>query len=194
MRAGQFQVFRLELLALLQDAVTDRARAVLDREDPGKEVRLDLHLVARAHADEVGRDPAAIEGAPRRDDLAHRRDQVRRHCDRAGRHPVEIPLRQVVRESRRVVHVPVREQDVVDRDELVGRLADVEADVELRHAHHRLLPGDGVAEDIQVINLHACQVMTGHLDLPFSIYDLPFILRTRRPLCSAPVPIIIRKS
>jgi len=53
-----------------------------------------------------------------------------------------------------VVHVPVGEQDVVNRNHLVRRFADIEADVQLRHGDHGLLTRDGVADDIQVFDLY----------------------------------------
>ncbi len=50
--------------------------------------------------------------------------------------------------------MPVREQNVTDRDELVGRLADIEAHVELRQRHDRLLARDGVPENIEIVDLN----------------------------------------
>ena len=67
---------------------------------------------------------------------------------------------------------PCVSRTVVDGDDLVGGLADVEADVELRHADHRLLAGDRIAEEVQVVDLNAGQVVTGHFDLSFMNYEL----------------------
>ncbi len=71
-----------------------------------------------------------------------------------------------------MVHVPVGQQDVVDGNELVGRLADVEADIELRHPHHRFLAGNRIAEQVEIVDLNMGQIMTGHFDSLFMVFDL----------------------
>ncbi len=46
-----------------------------------------------------------------------------------------------------MVHVPVGDAQVVARQRKLRRAPDVEADIQLRHLHHRLLPRHAVADD-----------------------------------------------
>ena len=71
-------------------------------------------------------------------------------------------MREVVGDAGGVVHVAVSEQDVVDGDNLVGGLSDVEADVELGDGDDGFLTGDGVADDVEVVDFYMCQIMAWH--------------------------------
>lgn len=61
-----------------------------------------------------------------------------------------------------MVHVAVGEEDMIYRYDLVGGLSYVEADVELGHSDNRFFAGDGVADDVEVVNFNSCQSVTGH--------------------------------
>ena len=126
------------------------------REDLGKQVRLDSDFVAGLDADEVGRDAIAVEFRPGADNVPHGFQQVFRGQDRPGGHAAEVALGQIVRDSGRVVHMPVREQDVVDRNDLVRGLTDVESNVQLRYGHHGLFTGNGITDDIQIVDGYLC--------------------------------------
>ena len=56
----------------------------------------------------------------------------------------------------------VSEKDVVDGDNLVGGLTDVEANVELGYSNDGLLTGDGIADDVEVVNFYMCQIVAWH--------------------------------
>ena len=65
-----------------------------------------------------------------------------------------------------MVHVAVCQKNVIDRDDLIGSLADIEADVQLRYGDNCLLTGDGIARDLQIVNCYAGQTMTWHAPVP----------------------------
>ena len=138
---------------------------MLGRKDPRDQVGLDGELVARFDADEIGLDPGAVQLAPGLDDLPDRPQQVGRGQDRARRLPAKLPMRQVIRDAGRMVHVAVRQQDMVDGNQLVRGLADVKTDIELRHRDHRLFAADGVPDDVQIVKLYLRQLVAGHSNL-----------------------------
>jgi hypothetical protein len=55
-----------------------------------------------------------------------------------------------------VVHVAVRKKNVVYGNNLVGGLADVETDIQLRHRNDGLFACDRIADYFQIIYLYAC--------------------------------------
>ena len=56
-------------------------------------------------------------------------------------------MAEVVGDPGYVVHVPVRDAQVVAREGKLRRAADIEADVQIRNLNHRLLAGHAVSDD-----------------------------------------------
>ena len=65
--------------------------------------------------------------------------------------PDERPLGEVIGYPRGVVHVPVRQADVVDRDDFARGSPHVEADVVFRRGDDRFLARQGEADDLDPI-------------------------------------------
>ena len=61
-----------------------------------------------------------------------------------------------------MVHMAVRQQDIVDGYDLVGSLADIKADIQLRHRNNGLLAGYRVADDLEIVYFNMCQIVAGH--------------------------------
>ncbi len=61
-----------------------------------------------------------------------------------------------IRNTPGVVHMPMCEQNMVYGNNLVGGLADIEADVQLRDRNHGLLARDRIADDFQIVYLDMC--------------------------------------
>ena len=101
------------------------------------------------HRDQLVRRPLPLDIAPASQQRIDRPLQLARQQDRPRLHPLEISLREVVRQPRDVIHVAVRDADDVAGQGEVGSAADVEADVQLRDLHDRLLAGDAVADDVE---------------------------------------------
>lgn len=74
------------------------------------------------------------------------------HDDTTGCVSDEISLREVVSDARGVIHVAMRETDVVDGDDLSRRSSDVETDVEFRRGDDRFLARKGKSEEFDVID------------------------------------------
>jgi len=125
-------------------------------EGPCEEIGFYLVFIAWFEADEFCGNGLAIEASPGVDDLFYGGQQVGRCEEGAWGLSGEVPLGEVVGEARGVIHVAVREQNVVYGDDLVGGFADVETDIELRNGDDGFFAGDGVADDLQILYLYGC--------------------------------------
>jgi hypothetical protein len=63
-------------------------------------------------------------------------------------------MREIIRNARRVVHVAVREQNMVYWNNLVRGLSDVKAHIQLRDSDHGLFGRDRIADDLQLVYLY----------------------------------------
>jgi hypothetical protein len=61
-------------------------------------------------------------------------------------------MRKIVPDPGGMVHVPVRQQYMVDRYDLIGGLAYVKADIQLRHPNDRLFARYRIPDDIQIVD------------------------------------------
>ncbi len=125
-------------------------------EYPRKKVRLYLVFVAGFYADEVGRYLTAVQVAPCIDYFPHRPQQILRSQYRPRGLAGKISLGKIICDTPGVVHMPVCEQNITYRNNLVGGLADVEADIQLRDCNHGLLTRDRIADDFQIVYLDMC--------------------------------------
>lgn len=151
LRSGQFEIFGFELLSLFDNGIADRSSAVLGWKHSDEEIGLDRVFVAGLYTDELAGDVVAVEPAPCLHDLLDRLEQVFRKQYRPRRLAAEFAMRQIISDPSRMVHVPVGQQHVIDGYNLVGSLANIEADVKLGHTDDGLLAGDGVAQNVKIV-------------------------------------------
>ena len=147
-RAGQL---RAQPLADPLDGTPQRLHPVGGREESEDEVPAELDRVTgadRLHLDVV-RD-AAFEAGADGEQFGDRLDQRARHVDRAAGHSVELSLACPRREAQDVVHVTVRDRDVLEGDERPRRTPGIESETQLRQQYQRRLPGPRTARQAQL--------------------------------------------
>ena len=120
-------------------------------EDAGNEIWFYLEFVARLYANKIGGEFVAVETGPGVEDVFNGREEIFRGENRACGLTAEIAMREVIGDTGGVVHMAVGEQDVIYGYNLVWGLADIEANVELRHRDDGFLAGNRIADYIQVI-------------------------------------------
>jgi len=125
-------------------------------EDPCYKVRLYLILVAGFNRHDIGRDFISVELSPGIDELFYGRNEIFR-CENGPRSlATEFSVGEVICDTSSVIHVAMREEDVIYLNDLAGSLSYVEADIELRHSDDGFFPGDGVANYIEIIDFKSC--------------------------------------
>jgi hypothetical protein len=124
---------------------------VLSGKYAGDQVWFYLELVAGLNAYEVGGKLVAVETSPCVDDVLNGREEIFGRENGARGLAAEIAMREVIGNTRGVVHMAMGKEDVIYGYNLVGGLADIEADIELRHRDNGFLAGNRIADYIQVI-------------------------------------------
>ena len=111
----------------------------------GVEVSSDFVFPAVYHGDDVGRCACAVESPPKIHQLIDHGSESGRDQGRPRGHIAKIPLGKIIGDPGDMIHVVVTDEDMVDRQELLGRLSDIETNVERRDSDHGFFPGDGIA-------------------------------------------------
>ncbi len=111
------------------------------------EVAADFVELAGDHGDQFVGGALAFDFTPAFEHGVDGFFEFAREDDGAGLHALEIALGEVVGDAGDVVHVAVREADVVGGEGELGTAADVEAGVELGELDDGLFAGDGVADE-----------------------------------------------
>ena len=159
LRACELGVFGFDFFSFFDDAKTDGGFAVLCGENADEEIWFYFVFVAGFYTDEVCGDLVSVEADPAIDNLAHRANEGFGSIYGSRGQVAEVAVREVVGDAGGVVHVAVGEQDIIYGDNLVGGLTDVEADVELGDGDDGLFTGDGIADDVEVVDFYMCQIV-----------------------------------
>src|SRR6185312_4246322 len=141
-------VFLLQLLADADQYVPETGAPVVRGDGANAEIPPDFVELARFHGDQFEWRALALDVTPAAQELVDRFFQLGRKQNRAGFHPLEIALREVVGQAGQVVHVAVGDADDVAGQGEIRAAADVETDVQLRHLHDRLFAGHAVPDDV----------------------------------------------
>ena len=149
LRPGQRQIFRLELFSHVDDDVAEAHAAVVGGDGLDRHVAADFVQGAGDHGYQRVWRALAFDLAPAFQQVIDRPFQFARQQDRAGLHPLEITLRQVIRQPRQMVHVPVAEANDIAGQREVWATPDVEADIEFRGLDDGLLAAHGVADEME---------------------------------------------
>lgn len=152
LRAGKIGKFLFYFFSFFYYGEADGPPAVLCGEYTCDQVRFYLEFVAGLDAYEIGGKLVAVETSPGIDDVLNGREEVFGRENGARGLSAEIAMREVIGDTCGVIHMAVCEQDVIYGYNLVGGLADIEADVELRHSDDGFFAGNRIADYVQVIN------------------------------------------
>lgn len=155
-------VLGFKLFSCFDDGKADGASAVFCREDFCDEIGFYLVLVAGFDGDDFSRDFISVEPSPSTDDLFYGRDEIFGGQNCPGRLATEFSVGEVIGDACCVVHVAVCEEDVINWYDLIGGFSYIKADIELRHSDDSFFTGNGVADDIKVINFNFRQPVTWH--------------------------------
>jgi hypothetical protein len=109
-----------------------------------------FEVLVRRKADHARRCDMPFDATPNLKQGLDRFDEISWSDDAARGVADEISLAQVIGDARGMIHVAVRQQHMIDRQDLRRRFADIEADVEFGARDNALFAGDAVADQAKV--------------------------------------------
>ncbi len=147
-RARFSDEFRFQFVPRLHERETHRSRVMIDRKRPHEQAPTNGNFLEMLHANDLPGRMVALDIRPDVHEALKGLGQTSLDDHAARRDSHEPSLRKVIGDSGGVIHVPVGNAEVVQRDDFPRGTPHVEANVELRGGDDGFLAGHGETDQL----------------------------------------------